>query len=381
MKPSTRQDNRSLTRAFSFAGMFALASLLTAGCAVRTTPDNIAPERTRYNDIIRMTEDEQLLSNIVRLRYNDTPFFLDLGSVVVQYGVESSANAGLAFGINNFFEGDADAGSGSIGGGVTLSERPTVSYAPLQGESYARRLLTPIPLEVIWLLANSGWSVERLMILAVERLQGLVNAPTASGPHPQQAPQFAEFRELAGIARRLQQRQVLSLSTQTNGGTQTLELRFDADRDPGSSGDLNRLRELLQLPPDAERMALGTLGAGSATSTQTGIRTRSMLGVLYLIANSIEVPAEHAQVGLARVATSGSQRFDWQQIFAGIMEIRHSVTEPEYAFVRTRYRDHWFYIDDRDADAKATFGLVQLLFALQSTSGTGALPLLTLPAN
>jgi hypothetical protein len=358
-----------------------LVSLLTSSCVVRSTPENIAPERTRYNEVIRHTEDEQLLSNIVRLRYNDTPFFLDLGSVVVQYGVESRANAGLTFGIEDFFSDNAGSGSGNVGGGVTLSERPTVSYSPLQGESYARRLLTSIPMEVIWLLADSGWSIERLLVLTVERLQGLDNAPTASGPHPQTAPRYAEFRELASIARRLQQSRILTLTTRLANDDRTLELQIATGSEAAANNDVERLRQLLQLPEDADRIVLGTIDDNGSVSTPTGIRTRSMLGVLYFIANSIDVPDAHARIGLARQASLGSERFDWQEIFAGIVEIQHSVDEPDYAFVRTRYRDHWFYIDDRDADSKATFGLLQLLFSLQSTTGSGTMPLLTLPAN
>lgn len=359
-----------------------LVGLLLSSCIIHTAPDSIAPERTRYNEVIRKTEDEQLLSNIVRLRYNDTPFFLDLSSVVVQYGFESRADAGLTFGIEDFFGDDnAEAGSGNFGGGVTLSERPTVSYSPLHGESFARRLLTSIPLEVIWLLAESGWSIERLMILTVERIQNLENAPTASGPHPQQAPNFSEFRELAALVRRLQQREVLSLISQIVDGVQTLAIQIDPEQDPDSAATIARLRELLQLDADSQRVVLGTTDYDVSTVNQSLIRTRSMLGVLYFIANGIEVPSQHAQLGLARVATRDGERFDWQEIFASVMDIRHSVAEPDYAFVKTRYRDHWFYIDDRDADSKATFGLLQLLFSLQSTTGNGALPLLTLPAN
>lgn len=361
-----------------------LALMALTACSIYNTPENIAPERTRYNEVVRVTEDEQLLSNIVRLRYNDTPFFLDLGSVVVQYGVESNTNTGLNFGIDDFFAGSPGAGSGNIGSGVTISERPTVSYSPLQGESYARRLLTAIPLEVIWLLANSGWSIERLMVLTVERVQNLDNAPTASGPHPLAAPRFADFRELAAITRRLQQSQVLTLTTQSSadGDALLFLFRLQQERDPDRTDDIERLLELLELPPGSETIVLSSAPEQTQDSIEGLIRTRSMLGVLYFIANSIEVPPEHMDLGLARSAVEADgERFDWQRIFADIIEIQFSSEEPEFAFVQTRYRDHWFFIDDRDADSKATFGLLQLLFSLQSTTGSGFLPLLTLPSG
>ena len=46
------------------------------------------------------------------------------------------------------------------------------------------------------------------------------------------------------------------------------------------------------------------------------------------------------------------------------------------------YRDHWFYIDDRDADSKATFSLLMQLFALQAgQGGDTSAPVLTIPAG
>lgn len=358
-------------------------TLLLGGCIIHTAPDNLPQERLRYNDVVRITEDEQLLSNIVRLRYNDTPFFLDLGSIVVQYSQESQASAGGELGLDNFIDGSPGEGLGLFGGSVTLGERPTVSYSPLQGEDYARRMLTPIPLEVVWLLANSGWSIERLMVLSVERAQNIDNAPTASGPHPRAAPLYADFRELAVILRRLQQNQVLIVTTQNDAdGRPLLTVRFDLSRHPESSGDVARMLELMDFPAGTDELVLGTTSRDLPDIDYGILRTRSLLGVLYFIANSISAPQEHVEEGLVRVAmTPQNQAFDWQEITGGIIDIRHSATEPEYASVKTRYRDYWFYVDDRDADSKSTFALLQLLFSLQSTSGSGLLPLLTLPAG
>ena len=38
---------------------------------------------------------------------------------------------------------------------------------------------------------------------------------------------------------------------------------------------------------------------------------------------------------------------------------------PACAAVAVRYRDHWFYIDDRDRDSKATFALLLELSRLE----------------
>ena len=45
----------------------------------------------RYNEVIRDTNDEQLLINIVRLRYADSPVFIDLPNITSQFEVAGMA--------------------------------------------------------------------------------------------------------------------------------------------------------------------------------------------------------------------------------------------------------------------------------------------------
>jgi hypothetical protein len=47
-----------------------------------------------------------------------------------------------------------------------------------------------------------------------------------------------------------------------------------------------------------------------------------------------------------------------------------------------RYRDHWYYIDDRDYTSKATFFLLHKILAVQmKIDGAENLPVLTLPVG
>ena len=44
---------------------------------------------------------------------------------------------------------------------------------------------------------------------------------------------------------------------------------------------------------------------------------------------------------------------------------------PQRASVAVRHRGWWFYIADDDQTSKPTFGLLNILFSLQSSSGEG----------
>jgi hypothetical protein len=59
-----------------------------------------------------------------------------------------------------------------------------------------------------------------------------------------------------------------------------------------------------------------------------------------------------------------------------------SVSEPEDAFIAVPYRDHWFFIDDRDIWSKRTFYFLMLMFSFTERSDNAqAMPVLTVPTN
>jgi hypothetical protein len=67
----------------------------------------------------------------------------------------------------------------TLNAGGAYASLPTISYLPLQGESFVKSMLSHIELHDIFTLIRSGWSSSRVLGLCVERINGLDNASTA----------------------------------------------------------------------------------------------------------------------------------------------------------------------------------------------------------
>ena len=107
-----------------------IAALGTAsGCL---GPKAVRFTRGNYNEAYRVTNDEQLLMNIVRLRYADSPVFIDLPNITSQF--EMSARSTYLGGHGNQFPGQSNLGFGDL----SARDTPTLSYHPREGKEIAK---------------------------------------------------------------------------------------------------------------------------------------------------------------------------------------------------------------------------------------------------
>jgi hypothetical protein len=120
----------------SKAMLFGALLILVPGIGCSTIgPKTIRLERTPYNLAIQETQDAQLLLNLVRLRYRDTPVFLELSGITSQVSFEGSADGGA--------EIQKGPDLWKLGLSARYATAPTVTYTPLQGEKFAQQLLAP----------------------------------------------------------------------------------------------------------------------------------------------------------------------------------------------------------------------------------------------
>jgi hypothetical protein len=347
--------------------------LILSGC-VQLGPKLVQAGRNDYNQVLAQTDDEEMLLNLVRLRYADSPVVMEVTSVSTSFNWQQGVDAeGFQYEPNSV---DSRVG---VRGALKYSESPTITYTPLGGADFVRSVLTPIRLEALVLLARSGWSVERLLRVMVNRMNGVSNAFQASGPTPRTAPPFEDFRRAAKALRELQNQGLLTSGYKGDGDERRLALQIE----PGAAGSaaLGELSALTGLPAVGGTFPLDSSGKGRR-SDALGLELRSMVGVMFYLSHAVDVPQRDIDAGRVAVTrTEGGEPFDWGLVVGDLLQIKSQDRPPANATIAVKYRDTWFYIDDTDTDSKYTFMLLQQLGALQAGNIERAAPVLTLPVG
>ena len=340
-------------------------------------PDSLMGTHPLYNDAINQSINDQFLQNLVRLHYRDPTFFLDVVNVAATlklnlYGGLDQSTIGLEGTANNIMKFSA---------GGSYETQPVISYSPMQGEDFVKSLMVPISLQTLFALSNSGWNAVRLYGLVIEHINGLDNAPTASGPRPEVAPEHdAEFHEFLSILEQL--RGTRTVFARNLADPSKSELIITAKLEPRYTAKVERLKELLGLDLDRDSYRLVTDFTHTGGDT-VAISTRPLMSIFFYLSHHIDTPKEHLDEGLVRLTrNSNGTPYDWNFSPVGRwFRIKESDKRPDLAFLSIPYRDRWFYISDRDLDSKATFMLLTQLFRLQAGAAKPIMPTLTLPVR
>ena len=182
-----------------------IVGLFCAGC-ITVGPGTIKRDHFDYSYAVGQTGKEELLRNIVRLRYLDAPVFLRVNSIINQYSLEGSVSLSA-------LNSDA-ADARTLGGTGKWSDRPTITYTPLSGSVFAQNLLTPIPPDALLALIQAGWSGEFLFRIGVRSINTIENESAAPQARKAADP---EFRELLELWFRLRKHRILGLRRDSSG--------------------------------------------------------------------------------------------------------------------------------------------------------------------
>lgn len=351
----------------------ALAAALTpalGACATGRTTAPISQDMLAYSSEIATAQQRQLLLNIVKLRYNDPVSFVEVQTLTTEDFSGRSGGIATALGLDDGPFNEVLAGDF----GMQRSQSPTAVYNVLRGGAYAQQLLQPVSPESIFLLSQSGWSVERLMLCCVARIGDVDNARSAAGPTPEILPDNSVFRGIARLMRRLQ----LSgdLLVQVMNDDEDKAARVVVTWHSGSE-DAEALARIFKEHRAAAEFTAehGLYSAELATrSTRKGdspLRGRSVLGMMAALSHSVDIPPEHAGLviptsGPEGVPTPCSPVGVWTHVIGDYFGVSWSREKPANAAVSVPYRGVWFYIDDSCKSAKSTLDLIGHLYAMQA---------------
>lgn len=347
--------------------------LLLGGCA-SIGPGTVARDRFDYITAISDSWKSQMLLNLVKLRYGDAPVFLDVGSVINQYGIESSVGFSGSWTESARQPWPYGALYNLFGSG-RYAERPTITYSPLSGEKFARSLMTPVPPVAILNFLQGGYPADLVFRLAVHSING-IRSRYGGGARMRDAD--PEFYPMVEKLRAIQQSGDLGLRVRKTGEQTSTLIVFS--RKPSAEIDAARaeVREILGLDPKAEEFSV-VYGSVASNDREIALLTRSMLEILIDLASYIEVPERNA-AERRTFATPAPEILNGAPM-APLIRILSSAQRPADAFAAVPYRNEWYWIDDKDLASKRLFSFIMFLFTLTETEGKQGAPVITIPVG
>ena len=373
-----------------------LLLLFISGCSVG--PQMLQGVYLSYNDRVRATADEELLLNIVRLRYLDTIEFLAINSISAQASFNISLGAEIT---------PKKADSTLVIPELHYSDRPTFSFSPQRGTQFAKRLVEPIRIDTLAYLAASDWPIKILMQLLVKEINGIVNESHGD---------IASFYRIADTLGDLQKKHKLliaftehqkpvaapiekslikasDLISAAKAGytfipdSDGLHLRLSQPKPqpimllrttaPEARDILQQLRITKTDDDPIELLAGSKRRLHSSSYSNVHLRTRSVLGAIVYLTQGVTPPQSHIDRNLtfSTWPFPGPDNDKIDQVF----KVQASPSKPQ-ASLAVRYRGYWFYIDETDLVSKSTFLVLSEIYRLSLVgSDRSQAPLLTLP--
>ncbi len=338
-----------------------------AGCA-SIGPKTIPRDRSNYIDSVATSWKTQTLLNIVKLRYADTPVFLEVAQIVSGYTLERklAAEAGLSDFQDRLV----------LGVEGKFVDRPTITYSPLTGENFVRKLLSPIPPSAVLSLIQSGWPADLVLRTTVQAINGLRNQ---SGMEPRQNSADKDFHYLIDLLREIQQSGAFGMRIEQRANEKdTTALFFYHETLDTNVALISSLKKLLGLGPKVRRYKIA-YGAIPSGTDEIAILTRSAIQIMMEIAAYIDVPKEHLEHN--RTQQTAAVQNDIKAEVVPLIHIKSGTERPADPFVEVRYEDHWFWIEAEEFASKRVFTFLMLILMLSETGQGGQLPVLTIPAG
>ena len=334
-------------------------------------PPSVDRDRFEYINAIASSWKQQTLLNIVKLRYADTPVFLDVGQIISGYQLQGTVAIGGSVSSTSYY-GDIL----SMGSTGSFTDKPTITYTPLTGAHFIQVMITPIPPPALLMRVEEGWPIDILLQMGAQSINGLSNRK--SGMQGQAAD--PDFLRLLAALRRLQVSGVLDFRVDVSKETKQEEsilIINQMNLPPAVQADRNLVRKLLGLRTDLKEFKI-VYGTISNKDDVIAIQTRSGFQLLTQLGSYVEVPAEHIAEGRTYPQI---KRSDGALSLPPLIKIHADKAQPADSFVAVRYRDYWYWVDDRDFRSKGIFTFLMIIMTLAETEEKTPVPIVTIQGN
>ena len=394
-------------------------SLVLSGCAMQS--EIIQSRHWDLNETIQETENEQLLLNLVRLRFDETPYFLQISSITTNFSASAAVGATgtIPEGSNNNVLG--------LNTGFTYSESPTVTWSIPDSREFLGRLYAPIGADQLLVLAESGFDVVEVLRVGVKKMNQLRNREFQVRQGEFIPNSYKDFLEALDLMEELRKEGVIDFaySLMTNYGgvplpisqietrgiaegmpyslmylsrepgmatpyrvTKPLYMRFTKESDQDTRAQ--RLRKLLKLRPDLYSFPItntvdispegiravdGKLAEVNDPDTllaHIGLTNRSVFDILRFASASVQVDENDVLNGYVRAQEVNLDEY---------LNIQFSHSEPTDAWLKIQYRNSWYFISSINLNSRTSFTLLNAIFSSVVGDVPGAKPVLTLPVN
>jgi hypothetical protein len=338
-------------------GLLVIALLTAVGCRSSIGVKTVPRDQFDYAEAMRDAAKEQMLLNLVGLRYAEAPMFLKVTSVISNYTFEG----GVAAAAPGYDQQSVVSAPLQISG--KYSDRPTITYLPLSGAEFTRSVLTPIPPQSIMSLIQAGWQVDTLFRLTVRAVNGVGHGGVGGTSRGDE-----QYYELVSLLGQIQEAGGLAFRVEKQGDKDVAILRIGVEENQQQRQLQVRVREILDLDPTVGEYRL-VFGRQASAPDEIAMLTRSVLEMLAALAQWVDVPPEYEEEG--RVMPRSSIEAMKQYGFKPMISVHSSTERPHDAFVAVRYEGLWYWINNQDFSSKRTLSFMQLMFSLAESSGGG----------
>lgn len=328
-------------------------------------PRTIPRDRFDYGQAIADSWEEQMVVNMLRVRYGEAPIFLDVSQVINQYALEGE------IGLEGILGGVPSAGTDALGaqGGVRWADRPTITYTPLVGHRFTKSLLTPIDPAAVFVMIESGWPADLVFAIVVRSINGVRNDfINSTGTDP-------KFDPLLAAIVRLQQSNAIDISIARDDEEDKVNISFRREYISDQvRADIAFVRSTLKLGEGKNGFVLRS-GSIPSGKNELYLQTRTMLQIMQGLSFGILVPPEHIDDGrtIARpgAVNTASRAYN-------LFRVQYSRDEPENALVAVQSRGYWFAVDDRDYASKQILALLMVMLNLAESDERKQGPVITI---